>query len=151
LGERTRIESEMEIKAYLQNLRYALDHGAKINFQLYRRVDDQREERYTNQYTIQSLFPDEDPVKALHTELLKITVEDYIETVKDLRFANRSEMRVFGRTYLGEADVYIKIRVELLDVYGNDKIFVMSFHFAERAFSKEIFPYRKDKGVSSCK
>ena len=90
-------------------------------------------------------------MKALHTELLKITVEDYIETVKDLRFANRSEMRVFGRTYLGEADVYIKIRVELLDVYGNDKIFVMSFHFAERAFSKEMFPYRKDKEVSSCK
>lgn len=56
MGERTRIESEMEIIAYLQNLRYALDHGATINFQLYRRVDDRREERYTNLYTIQSLF-----------------------------------------------------------------------------------------------
>lgn len=29
-----RIESEIEVKAYIQNLRYALNNGAKINFQV---------------------------------------------------------------------------------------------------------------------
>ena len=28
-----RIESEIEIKSYIQNLKYALNNGAKINFQ----------------------------------------------------------------------------------------------------------------------
>ena len=28
-----RIEKEIEVMAYLQNLRYALDHGAEITFQ----------------------------------------------------------------------------------------------------------------------
>lgn len=35
-----RIESETEVKAYLQNLRFALNNGAKINFQINRRTDD---------------------------------------------------------------------------------------------------------------
>jgi hypothetical protein len=85
-------------------------------------------------------------VKALHTELLKITVEDYIETVKDLRFANRSEMRVFGRTYLGEADVYIKIRVELLDVYGNDKYLLCHFISQREHFQRRYFRIEKIRG-----
>lgn len=140
---KSRIESEIEVKAYLQNLRYALDNGAKIEFQAHRRVDDKREERYTNQYTINSLFPDENPIEALKRELKTLTMEEYIRTVKDLRFPNRSEMREFGKVYNGRDDVYIKIRVELLDMYGNTTTFVMSFHFAERAFKPEMFPYRK--------
>lgn len=52
-------------------------------------------------------------------------------------------MREFGKVYNGKDDVYIKIRVELLGVYGNTTTFVMSFHFAEKAFEPEIFPYRK--------
>ena len=44
----------------------------------------------------------------------------------------------------GTDDVYIKIRVELLGIYGQTTTFVMSFHFAERAFKAEMFPYRKN-------
>jgi len=36
---RTRIESETDVWAYLQNLRYALEHGATITFQAERQVD----------------------------------------------------------------------------------------------------------------
>jgi len=36
-----------------------------------------------------------------------------------------------------------KIRVELLGEYGNTTTFVMSFHFAERPFTPDMFPYRK--------
>ena len=76
-------------------------------------------------------------------------MEDYIRTVKDVRFPKRSEMREFGKVYNGNGDVYIKIRVELLGEYGNATTFVMSFHFAERAFIPAMFPYRKKWEVFS--
>ena len=146
LAEETnaRIESELEVKAYIQNLKFALNNGAKIEFQAKRRVDDNREERFTNQYTVNTLFPNENPVDALKRELLLLNVENYMQTVKDLRFPKRSEMREFGKVYNGTDDVYIKIRVELLGMYGQTTTFVMSFHFAERAFKAEMFPYRKN-------
>lgn len=142
---RTRIESETEVRAYIQNLQYALYNGAKINFQAKRLVDEKRDEKYTNQYTVNKLFPDENPVDALKRELLTISVEDYIQTVKDIRFPKRSEMREFGKVYNGADDVYIKIRVELLGMCGNTTTFVMSFHFAEKAFTPEMFPYKKSR------
>lgn len=141
---KVRIESELEVKSYLQDLRYAIDNGAQISFQVKRLVDEQRDEKYTNRYTVDTLFPDENPVDALKRELKALTVEEYVRTVKDLRFPNRSEMREFGKVYNGKDDVYIKIRVELLGRYGNTITFVMSFHFAEKAFTPEMFPYRKN-------
>ena len=138
-----RIESELEVQSYIQNLKFALNSGAEIVFQAKRLVDEKRDEKYTNQYTINKLFPDENPVDALKRELLLLSVEDYMQTVKDTRFPNRSEMREFGKVYNGTEDVYIKIRVELLGLYGNTTTFVMSFHFAEKAFAPEMFPYKK--------
>lgn len=102
-----------------------------------------RDEKFTNQYTINSLFPDQNPIDALKRELLSLTVDEYMQTVKDLRFPNRSEMREFGKVYNGTEEVYIKIRVELLGEFGNTTTFVMSFHFAEKPFSPEMFPYGK--------
>ena len=48
---------------------------------------------------------------------MTLTEEDYMRTVKDLRFPNRSEMREFGKVYNSNEDVYIKLRVELLGQY----------------------------------
>ena len=50
-------------------------------------------------------------------------------------------MRVFGKRYDGFSDVYIKIRVELLDFnnLGKHTVFIMSFHFAEHKLEKIIF------------
>lgn len=146
---KARIESELEVKSYLQALKYAIDNGAQISFQAKRLVDEKRDEKYTNQYTVDTLFPDENPVDALKRELKTLTVEEYMQTVVDLRFPNRSEMREFGKVYNGKDDVYIKIRVELLGVYGNAATFVMSFHFAEKAFTLDMFPYRKNLEVFS--
>ena len=140
----SRIESETEVRAYVQNLKFALNNGAKIDFQVKRLVDEKRDEKYTNQYTVNTLFPDENPVDALKRELLTLSVEEYMQTVKDLRFPNRSEMREFGKVYNGSEDVYIKIRVELLGAYGNTTTFVMSFHFAERALTPEMFPSKRN-------
>ena len=141
---KSRIESEIEVKAYIQDLKFALNNGAKIDFQAKRLVDEKRDEKYTNQYTVNKLFSDENPVDALKRELLTLSVEDYMQTVKDIRFPKRSEMREFGKVYNGTDDVYIKIRVELLGMYGNTTTFVMSFHFAEKAFTPEMFPYKKN-------
>ena len=146
---KTRIESETEVWAYLQDLRYALDHDAKITFQAERLVDQKRDQRYTNKFTVADLFPDENPVDALRRELKQLTIEEYIQTVKDLRFPKKSEMREFGKVYNGKGDVYIKIRVELLSEYGNHTTFVMSFHYAEIPFTPEMFPYKKRGGANS--
>ena len=139
---KARIESELEVKAYIQDLKFSLNNGAQIDFQVKRVVDEKRDEKYTNQYTVNRLFPDENPVDALKRELLTLSVEDYMRTVKDTRFPKRSEMREFGKVYNGTEDVYIKIRVELLGLYGNTTTFVMSFHFAEKAFTPGMFPYK---------
>ncbi|HHW22919.1 MAG TPA: hypothetical protein GXX26_08575 [Clostridiaceae bacterium] len=82
---------------------------------------------------------------ALKRELAYLSYQDYIETVKDLDFPEKSDMRVFGKKY-SDQDVYIKIRVELLNnigIYGDNYIFVLSFHFAEHNFLENDFPYKK--------
>ena len=145
----SRIESEIEVKSYIQNLIYALNNGAKITFQVKRFVDEERDAKFTNQYTVGKLFPNEDPLDALKRELLTLTPENYMQTVRDMRFPKRSEMREFGKVYNGTEDVYIKIRVELLGLYGDATTFVMSFHFAEKRFTPEMFPYRKNKEAFS--
>lgn len=141
---KNRIESKLEVNTYLQKLKYALDHDAQITFQARRLVDKKRDEKYTNQYTVDTLFPDENPVDALKRELKTLTVEEYMKTVQDLRFPKRSEMREFGKVYNGMQDVYIKIRVELLGLDGNTTTFVMSFHFAEKPFTTDMFPYKEN-------
>lgn len=73
---RTRIETELEVKSYLQNLRYALAHNAKVTFQIERRVDSNRDLKHTNQFTVADLFPDENPVSALKRELQTLSVEE---------------------------------------------------------------------------
>lgn len=67
-----------------------------------------------------------------------------MRTVKDTRCPKKSEMREFGKVYDGHGDVYIKIRVELFsnENNGNHHTFVMSFHFAEKPFGENDFPYK---------
>jgi len=144
--ELKRIESEIEVRTYIARIKHALNNGAKITFQKERFVDEQRDEKYTNKYTMASLFPDENPLDVLRRELLTLTVEDYICSVKDTRYPKLSEMRAFGKIYNSVEEVYIKLRVELiaLNGVGEHNTFVMSFHFAEKPFDKETFPYRKN-------
>ena len=146
-SENSTIESEFDVSTYLERLKYALDIGSvTINFQRDRKVDASRNSKYTNKHTIRTIFPDEDEVTVLKRELAKLTVQNYIETVRDIRFPKLPNMRVFGKEYLSE-DVYIKIRVELIGGLGSNYILVMSFHFAEKAFVETDFPYRKIGGM----
>jgi len=140
--EKSRIESEPEVQSFLQSMTHALNNGAQLIIQYRRRIDRDREIKFTNTYTVAKLFPDENPVEALKRELRQLQTENYIRTVKDSRFPKRSEMREFGKVYNDEG-VYIKIRAELLTNDGQHSVFVMSFHFAERPFTEESFPYKR--------
>ena len=72
--EKSRIESKLDIQAYLQDLNYALDHGAEVRFQIDRIVDNNRDEQYTNKYTISDLFPNDNPVDVLKKELRNLSI-----------------------------------------------------------------------------
>ena len=75
-------------------------------------------------------------------ELRLLKPDDYIETLKDLRFPKKDELRVFGKSYSNEY-VYIKIRVSLLKSgSGQNYIFIMSFHYSEYGFKEADFPYK---------
>lgn len=140
-----RIESRLEVIAYLQNLRYALENGAKIQYQDTRFVDRMREEKYTNKYTVANLFPHLNPLQALEKELLSLKVENYIRTVKDINRPKNSEMREFGKVYDLNKEVYIKIRVEVMKSgkFGvTNVVFVMSFHYTTIPFKDVVFPYQ---------
>lgn len=69
--------------------------GAQVSFQAERQVDQNRNVKYTNRFTVADLFPNENPVGALKRELQTLTIEEYMQTVKDLRFPKKSEMREF--------------------------------------------------------
>ena len=139
------IESKDEIVTFLDNLLYALNSGnAKIELIQDRAADKGRVDKYTNRYTLLCLFPNEDPVEKLTQELATLSVDEYIETVKDIRFEKRSPLRVFCKKYGGE-DVYIKLRVELLKMLASgidNYILVLSFHYAEKNFIDGDFPHR---------
>lgn len=137
-----RIAHEEEVDAYLAKMRVALDQGAQLNIQLIRNVDNNRDERYTNRYTIGDLFPNDDPKVVLKNELKSLCKAEYIRTVDDLRCPSHGEFWEFGRVY-PQGDVYIKTRVCCFDsnAAGRHTIFVMSFHYAEVPLSKETFPY----------
>ncbi len=146
----SRIEQKEEVITYLEHLVYSLKSGqAKVELVKDRFVDRDRDQKYTNRYTLHELFPDEDLVEALKRELSVLRVEEYIETLKDIRETRRSDLRVFGKRYDGK-DVYIKIRVELLNQIGcggDNYILVLSFHFAEKNFEDDDFPYKGNRGV----
>lgn len=142
--EKKRKESRIEVQTYLARLKLALaSKTVNINIQKTKQVDIGRNKRYTNRFTLGDLFPDEDESIALKRELSRLTVGEYKETVRDNRYPKLSEMRVFGKKY-GKDDVYIKIRVELIDAAMTGRtnyIFVMSFHYSDRVFKKNDFPY----------
>lgn len=56
MEERFWTETELEVRSFPNNLRYALDAGAKVKFEINRRVEQGKDPRYTNLYTVSTLF-----------------------------------------------------------------------------------------------
>lgn len=131
------VESKNTVQTYLDRLKYALDNGAQIQVQIDRQVDSERKEQYTTKFTISDLFPNEDLVAAIKRELGSLSVGNYIQTVPDTRFPNKPPMYEFGKVYPDTKEVYIKIRVAVVE----NSIFVMSFHYPMHPFTQATFPY----------
>ena len=49
-------KQDLELSRNKQDLKYAHNNGARIDFQARRKVDEKREERYTNQYTVEAFI-----------------------------------------------------------------------------------------------
>lgn len=82
-----RVETKLEIQTYLDRIVYAIQSNTVvISFQKDRNVDKHRPTKHTNRYTMGNLFVNEDEVAVLKRELLCLSIEEYIETVKDIRF-----------------------------------------------------------------
>lgn len=141
-NERNEKETEAEINAFISNVRYCIESDdCQISVKSERRSEQNKDIKFTNRYAMGKLFPDEDPSDSMRRELIKLTKRNYIETLEDLDFPDRSKLRVFGKMY--DADVYIKFRAELLSkkAYGANMIFVLSFHYAQYPFDGDTFPY----------
>lgn len=131
------IESKYAIKTFLAQLKHTIDNNCHIILQRHKSSENNRPIEYTNLYTINDLFPNEDIPNILKRVLKELNIDDYIHTVIDNKFKNRPPMRVFGKLFK-DKDVYIKIRVEML----KEKIFVMSFHYALHPFVDAYYPYK---------
>jgi len=135
-------ESELEINSFLLSVKYCIESGnCKISVQRERLNEKTKDIKFTNKYTLGELFPDKNPADAMKLELIKLTKKNYIETLEDIDFPQRSKLRVFGKKY--NADVYIKFRAELISKQDNGGkcIFVLSFHYAQYPFDGDTFPY----------
>lgn len=71
--------------------------------------------------TLLSLNYDEEDVK---NEILSLTIEDYIETVKDKKKVDGKHYRIFRKKIKGR-EIYIKLKI--CDV---NRIHLISFHYA---------------------
>ena len=113
-NKRNERETELEINAFISNVKYCIESGdCKISVKSEKKSEQNKDIEFTNKYTLGQLFPDENPADSMKRELIKLTKRNYIETLEDLDFPNRSKLRVFGKRY--DADVYIKFRAELID------------------------------------
>lgn len=140
-----RIETRFEVQTYIDKLRYAIiENKTVLKFQRFRRIDAQRDFRFTNAYTMDTLFPDKIVEDVIKETLLSLELSNDIQTVQDIRFPKRSEMRVFGKCIQNQ-DVYIKLRVELISQISlcvSSQVLVLSFHFSDIPFQYVTFPYR---------
>lgn len=115
------IETKGAIQIFLMDLKNILK-DPKLNFILMPRED--KEYEYTTEYCLTALGYDTNDVIA---ELLKLEVQDYVETCDDLRNKKTHRFYIFKRI-IQNREIYIKIKIES---YDNKIILCMSFHFAE--------------------
>ena len=88
---------------------------------------------YKNNMTIIALDYDREDIC---DTLISLTVSDYCETVPDLQYPSQAPLLIFSKV-IDSKEVYIKVNVSHQE---DRKVFVLSFHFAERPVKK---PYSK--------
>lgn len=129
-----------EVKLFLETLKNILN-DKEFNLKrdldiLLKKKNENPLDQYTTMNTLAELNYDKEDIKR---ELLNLSIEDYIETLIDIKEINGPKLYVFIKYIIGKA-VYIKIKIRSIQ---NRKIFCISFHFAR--YENFNYPY---KGVS---
>lgn len=138
MSEDKTVESIEKVDTFISQLKYVIKNNGILEFQEVRKCDKHRNIKFSNKYTINKLFPDEDLVKAIKRELILLKHCDYLHTLKDIKFPNRSLLRVFAKKYSGEY-VYIKIRAEVVHKF----VHIISFHFSSVGIKENEFTYKE--------
>lgn len=138
MNDNKRIASTEEVSTLLAQVKYAHDNHCSIFIQEEKHSESNYPPELTTQFTIADLFPDEPPSEVLMREIGKLTIDEYMHTVKDTVCPKKPEFHVFAKKY-GKY-VYIKFRVHLLSESGM-YMFVMSFHYSIIKIEDKDFPY----------
>ena len=67
------------------------------------------------------------------------SLDEVIAYIQKLKYAIDSGAAI---AFVPDRNVYIKIRVDLIGVYGGMNVLVLSFHYAEYPFNEDDYPYR---------
>lgn len=130
-AKREEVEEFLEIlKNILNNKNFNI--GKDLDILLKKKNEDPLDP-YTTMNTLNELDYDKEDIKR---ELLNLSIEDYIETLIDLKDINGPKLYVFIKYIIGRA-VYIKIKIRSIQ---NRKIFCISFHFAR--YENFEYPYK---------
>src|SRR5690625_4872863 len=88
----TRIEQKFVVEHFINEVKEALLNDSTQLSTEQKREEDEAE---LHENIMSILFPNEDETTVLKRELANLTSEDYLETLKDKKFPNKSETRVF--------------------------------------------------------
>ena len=138
----SRNEQKFVVEHFLTEMKEALSSESAQLYSQHHRKEDEAE---LHENIMSILFPNENETAVLKRELTGLTTEDYIETLKDKKFPNKSETRVFAKQYNGEF-VYMHVRVEMLEQEETgepEQGLITSLHFCESELEVTDFPYKK--------
>lgn len=140
-----RIEQKFVVEHFISEVKEALLNDSTQLSTEQKREEDEAE---LHENIMSILFPNEDETTVLKRELANLTSEDYLETLKDKKFPNKSETRVFAKKY-DEDYIFLHVRMETLVQSESDetvKALIMSLHFRDEDDDEiEIadFPYKE--------
>lgn len=128
------ISSEAEVLGFLNELRriltsdeFSLDTDLDI---LLRKKGEDVTDPFTTMNTMLALSFDREDVR---TELLSLTLGNYIETITDNKDSTLPPFFVFGKN-ISQRDLYIKVKIR---DRKRGKVFCVSFHFARYPLSQQ--------------
>lgn len=133
-NENAYIDTRNNVEQHLQELHTLITQKDCQLDILPRKRDEQEDDLYTTENTMLALGYNSEDIKR---ELSLLNVSDYIENIKDDKYIDSPDFRVFGKEIQGR-QIYIKEKIRT-----SKKIFCVSFHFAR--FPLKPRPYAKSE------
>lgn len=136
-----RIEQKFVVKHFIDQLHETLENEAlELFIQNEEEQDQEVDAEDLDQNALSVLFPNQDATELLMQAMRQIAIGDYLETVKDKRFPDKSERRVFVKTI---ADQLLAVSVRLESDLAH--VFVEVSVIEESDVAEADFPFKKVK------